>query len=171
MDIQNIKNHLQAYVDNHQVVDAAEFLIRNYGLEHSNFAGFAVSEDISDNSILLTAEGNLGEMQRVNIPKNLFHFDFNLVINLLAHEMLHVRQKSAESLVEDKNEREFQAYTEMIYHEVFPQIPNVSEFHQKAFAEKAIIYYNRMEKDRELQQKYLARKLELEDLVATINAK
>lgn len=148
MDIQNIKNHLQAYLDNHQVVDAAEFLIRNYGLEHSNFAGFAVSEDISDNSILLTAEGNLGEMQRVNIPKNLFHFDFNLVINLLAHEMFHVRQKSAESLVEDKNEREFQAYTEMIYHEVFLKFPMCQSFtkrHSQKKPSSIIIEWRKME--------------------------
>lgn len=171
MNVENIKKHLQAYTENNQIADAAQFLIRTYGLEHSNFAGFVVNEDVSDNSVLLTAEGNLGEMQKVNIPQNLFCFDFNLVLNLIAHEMLHVRQKSPQNLVEDKNEREFQAYREMIYHEIFPQIPSVSDFHQKAFAEKALVYYNRMENGGELQQKYLAQKQELEKLIEKINAK
>jgi hypothetical protein len=51
----------------------------------------------------------------VKIPRNLFDFDIKLVLNMVAHEMLHVRQKDPNSLVEDKNEREFQAYYEMLF--------------------------------------------------------
>ena len=65
---------------------------------------------------------------------------------MIAHEMLHVRQKAPETLVEDKNEREFQAYYEMLFHKEFPLVPDVSDFHKKFFGEKALEYYKRMEK-------------------------
>ena len=105
----------------------------------------------------------------VKIPKNLFDFDIKLVLNLLAHEMLHVRQKAPGSIMTDRNEREFQAYYEMLFHKVFPQIPNVSHFSQKQFAEKALDYYRKMGENSELQQKYVAQKLEVEELLEKIS--
>ncbi|WP_321539544.1 hypothetical protein [Flavobacterium piscinae] len=53
------------------------------------------------------------------------------MLNLLAHEMIHVQQKAIETLVEDKNEREWQAYYENLFHKQFPQIPELSDFHKK----------------------------------------
>lgn len=70
------------------------------------------------------------------IPRNLFDFDLNLVLNMVAHEMLHVKQKAPGQVIEDKNEREFQAYYEMLFHKVFPQIPEVSDFHKNSSEEK-----------------------------------
>lgn len=158
--------HLNAYKRHQQILDAAYFVIRSFGLEHPNFAGFAFREEMDTKTILLTAEGHLGTPIKVKIPRNLFDFNINLVLNLLAHEMLHVRQKSKESLVEDKNEREFQAYYEMLFHEVFPQIPDAPEFNQKQFAEKALEYYRRMGEGSVLQQKYLDQKQKIEALQA-----
>ena len=102
------------------------------------------------------------------IPRNLFDFELNLIVNMVAHEMLHVRQKSPETLVEDKNEREFQAYYEMLFHKEFPLVPDVSDFHKKFFGEKALEYYRRMGENSDLQKKYVYQKIEVEDLIQAL---
>ena len=168
MNLENITNHLEAYKTHDQIFDAANFVISSFGLDHENFAGFGFRPELEPNKMLLTAEGALGERQMVMIPKNIFDFDLNLVVNMLAHEMLHVRQKAPENLVEDKNEREFQAYYEMLFHKVFPQVPDVSDFHKKFFGEKALEYYRRMGENSDLQKKYFDQKIELENLIARL---
>ncbi len=168
MNLENITNHLEAYKSHDQIFDAANFVISSFGLDHENFAGFGFRPELEPNKMLLTAEGALGERQMVMIPKNIFDFDLNLVVNMLAHEMLHVRQKAPENLVEDKNEREFQAYYEMLFHKVFPQVPDVSDFHKKFFGEKALEYYRRMGENSDLQKKYFDQKIELENLIARL---
>ena len=170
MNLENITDHLEAYKQHGQIIDAANFVISSFGLEHDNFAGFGFRPELEPNKMLLTAEGALGERQMVMIPKNLFDFDLNLVVNMLAHEMLHVRQKAPENLIEDKNEREFQAYYEMLFHKVFPNVPEVSDFHKKFFGEKALEYYRRMGENSELQVKYAKEKIEVGDLIAQIMA-
>lgn len=171
MNLENITNHLEAYKTHNQIFDAANFVISSFGLDHDNFAGFGFRPELEPNKMLLTAEGALGERQMVMIPKNLFDFDLSLVVNMLAHEMLHVRQKALENLVEEKNEREFQAYYEMLFHKVFPQVPDVSDFHKKFFGEKALEYYRRMGENSELQQKYAEQKLEVENLIVLLQQK
>ncbi|MDH6251701.1 hypothetical protein M2347_001428 [Chryseobacterium sp. H1D6B] len=168
MNLDQINLHLNAYKEHDQTIDAAKFLIHSFGLEHENFAGFGFREELSPNSMLLTAEGALGHPQMVMIPKNIFDFDLNLVLNMIAHEMLHVRQKAPGNVIEDKNEREFQAYYEMLFHKVFPQIPDVSDFHRKFFGNKALEYYRRMGKRSELQQQYEAQKIEVEQLINSL---
>lgn len=168
MDLAHISDHLAAYKENGQIFDAANFLIRNLGLESDNFAGFDFRPELEPDRMLLTTNGELGQKQMVLIPKNLFDFDLNLVANMVAHEMLHVRQKSAETLVEDKNEREWQAYYEMLFHKEFPNVPEVSDFHKKFFANKALEYYKRMGTDSDLQKKYAEQKKEIEDLISRL---
>ncbi|MBT2621576.1 MULTISPECIES: hypothetical protein [Chryseobacterium] len=165
MNFEQINLHLDAYKEHNQIIDAANYLIHSFNLEHENFAGFDFREELSPNSMLLTAEGQLGQPQKVMIPRNLFDFDLNLVLNMVAHEMLHVRQKAPGNFIEDKNEREFQAYSEMLFHKVFPQIPEVSDFHKKFFANKALEYYKRMGEGSELQKKYAEQKIEVEQLI------
>ncbi|GGP03312.1 hypothetical protein GCM10010992_11210 [Cloacibacterium rupense] len=167
MNLEQINFHLDAYKENDQILDAARFLIRNFDLEHENFAGFDFREELETNGLLLTAEGELGEPQTVKIPRNLFDFNLDLVLNMVAHEMLHVRQKDPNSLVEDKNEREFQAYYEMLFHKTFPQVPVLSAFYIKQFGAKALEYYKRMGEGSELQTKYTEQKKEVEDLIAS----
>jgi hypothetical protein len=169
MNFEQINLHLEAYKEHNQTIDAAKYLIHSFNLEHENFAGFGFREELSPNSMLLTAEGELGQPQTVMIPKNLFDFDLNLVLNMIAHEMLHVRQKAPGHVIEDKNEREFQAYYEMLFHKVFPQIPEVSDFHKKFFGEKALEYYKRMGENSELQTKYAEQKKELEQLISSLS--
>lgn len=168
MNLENIKDHLNAYKEHDQIFDAAHLLIETFGLESENFAGFGFRTELEPNRMLLTTEGVLGEKQMVMIPKNLFDFDLNLVANMVAHEMLHVRQKAPETLVEDKNEREFQAYYEMLFHNEFPLVPDVSDFHKKFFGEKALEYYKRMGENSDLQEKYSDQKIEVFNLIATI---
>ena len=168
MNLENFQNHINAYKEHDQILDAADYLIRSFDLDHYNFAGFGFRDELTNNSILLTAEGELGGKQQVNIPKNLFDFDLRLVLNMVAHEMLHVRQKAPETLVEDKNEREWQAYTEMLFHKVFPHIPDAPDFNRKQFAEKALEYYKRMGEKSELQKKYADEKIKIEALLDEI---
>lgn len=167
MNLEQANLQIEAYKESDQVLDAAHYLIRNFNLDHENFAGFDFRDELKSDGLLLTAEGELGESQIVKIPRNLFDFNLDLVLNMVAHEMLHVRQKDPNSLVEDKNEREFQAYYEMLFHKVFPQIPVLSAFYIKQFGEKALEYYKRMGENSELQKKYAEQKKEVEDLIAS----
>lgn len=165
MNYEKLQFNLNAYKETGEILDGARFLIHEFGLDDENFAGFGFREELEKNSILLTANGELGELQHVMIPRNLFDFDLTLVLNLLAHEMLHVRQKSPRMMIMDKNEREWQAYYEMLFHTHFPQIPELSDYYKKFFGEKALIYYARMGEGSELQQKYAEQKLEVESLL------
>lgn len=165
MNLDQIKNHLNTFKENDQIFEAAHFLLEKFGLESENFAGFGFREELEPNKMLLTTDGALGEKQMVMIPRNILDFDLNLVANMVAHEMLHVRQKAPETLVEDKNEREFLAYSEMLFHRNFPLVPEVSDFHKIFFAEKALEYYKRMGENSFLSQKYTEQKSHIENLI------
>lgn len=151
-----------------ETAQAGEFLIQEFGLEQPNFKGFEYREAAKPDFILMTTEGTFGEPQIIRLPENTFAFPFELIMNLIAHEMIHVIQKSKENPILDKNEREWQAYYEMLFHKIFPKIPDCSDFHKKFFASKAFEYYQRMGEGSELQQKYAKQKLEVENLVASL---
>ena len=171
MNLEQVNLHLNAYKESDQILDAAKYLIRNFDLEHENFAGFGFREELKNDGLLLTAEGEIGEKQIVKIPRNLFDFDIKLVLNMVAHEMLHVRQKDPNSLVEDKNEREWQAYYEMLFHPKFPQIPELPDFHKRFFANKALEYYNRMAEGSQIRLKYALQKQEIDNLLSLLDTK
>lgn len=149
-------------------IEAAHWLVKIYELEQENFSHFELTEKAEPSFILLTTNGVIGSKQVVKLPTNAFEFPLFLMLNLLAHEMLHVKQKSEKCKVEDKNEREFQAYYENLFHQEFPLIPELSTFQQKAFGNKALEYYNRMEGDSDLQKKYAKRKVEVEQLIKNL---
>ncbi|WP_300674242.1 hypothetical protein [Soonwooa sp.] len=161
MNYDQLMFNINAYKENNQILDLAKFLVYEFGLDHPNLEGFGFRDELEKNSILLTANGDIGERQMVLIPRNLFDFEFNLVINMIAHEMLHVRQKSPEVMMQDKNEREWLAYNEMLFHTNFPNIPDVSDYHKKFFGEKALEYYKRMGEESDLQIKYAEQKQRL----------
>jgi len=168
MDLEQLNFHLNAYKENKQFLDAAEYLMRAYGLEDEYFAGFELKELDKPNFIVVTTVGEFGDLQKIRIPENLFDIDLHLILNLLAHEMLHVRQKTHHPIIEDKNEREWQAYYEMLSHKIFPQIPDASDFHKKGFAQNALEYYKRMGEGSHLQQKYADQKAEVENILDQI---
>ena len=104
MDLDQINFNIKAYKEHNQILDAANFVVHQFGLENKDFEGFGFREEIEINSILLTTEGEFGGAQRIIIPRNLFDFDLALVMNVIAHEMVHVSQRAAKDFVEDKNE-------------------------------------------------------------------
>ncbi|WP_264560584.1 hypothetical protein [Flavobacterium sp. N2270] len=167
MPFEEIEFTIKKFHDLEMTIEAAEFLIKNYELEHPNFKGFELREKAEPSFILFTTEGVFGKPQIIRIPENTFEFPLVLNLNLLAHEMLHVKQKYKISIVEDKNEREWQAYYENLFHKEFPLIPELTDFHKKAFANKALEYYNRMGENSELQLKYREQKNEVEQLVSS----
>lgn len=164
----SFKNQISTFKEKKQIFEAAHFLVKTFALESDNLAGFGFRSELEVNKMLLTTEGIVGEKQMVMIPRNIFDFDLNLVANMIAHEMLHVRQKAPGSFVEDKNEREFQAYYEMLFHKEFPLVPEVSDFHKKFFGEKALEYYKRMGAHSELQKRYGDQKKEIENLISSL---
>lgn len=148
-----------------ETIAASQFLLQEYNLTHPNFRGFELREKAKPDFILMTTEGILGEPQIIRIPENTFEFPLALMLNLLAHEMVHVSQKTSENTIHDKNEREWQAYYEMLFHIQFPQIPELSDFHKRFFANKAIEYYNRMGESSALQTKYDTQKQQVDLLL------
>lgn len=162
MDLAQLNFNLNSYKEHGQILEAAQFLVHQFGLENKGFSGFGFRDELDPDSILLTTEGDFGAQQKIMIPRNLFDFDLELVLNVIAHEMVHVGQRSVTPFIEDRNEREWQAYYEMLFHKKFPQIPDVSPFHQKFFADKALVYYGRMGEGSELQKKYADQKAEVE---------
>ena len=148
-----------------ETIQAAEFLLNEYELNHTNFKSFELREIAKPDFILMTTEGVFGEKQIIRIPENTFEFPLELMLTLLAHEMVHVGQKQTGFFVNDKNEREWQAYYEMIYHEIYPKIPEVSLWHKQSFAKKALEYYDRMGENSELQYVYQKQKTEVEKLL------
>lgn len=160
---------LHSYHELGQTVEAALFLIDEFDLNQENFAGILLREKADPSSILFTAEGEIGSPIYVRIPENTFEFQFELMINLLAHEMVHVIQKSKLYSIQVREEREWQAYYEMCFHKIFPKVPNASKKHRIFFATKALEYYNRMPKDGELQKKYANQKIEIENFIALLS--
>lgn len=171
MDAENLHFHLNAYRQHGQIQEAASYLMRAYGLEDLFFAGFELKPDDRPGLLVVTTTGEFGGLQKINIPGNIFNVNIPLILNLLAHEMLHVRQKTRPPFVEDKNEREWQAYYEMLFHQVFPQIPDATDFSRRGFAENALMYYRRMGEGSELQHKYAAQKQNVEAVLAKLNEK
>ena len=164
-DIQQIIN---SYHELSETVEAANFLIKEYGIQHPNFGCFELREKAKPEYILMTTEGTFGQPQIIRIPENTFEFPLILMLNLIAHEMIHVGQKVAINDFPDRNEREWQAYYEMLFHKTYPQIPDCSAYHQKFFAGKAFDYYKRMGENSELQQKYAGQKADIETLLASL---
>ncbi|MDV3872970.1 hypothetical protein BAS06_01820 [Elizabethkingia miricola] len=168
MNLENINFNLNAYKEHNQILEAADFVVHQFGLENKDFSGFGFRDELEPDSILLTTEGEFGEAQKIMIPRNLFDFDLALVMNMIAHEMVHVAQRAAKDFVEDRNEREWQAYYEMLFHKRFSQLPEVSDFHKKFFADKALVYYGRMGEGSELQQKYAGEKAEVDAYIKAL---
>lgn len=165
---EEIKLKIDAFHKNGQTINAVYWLLKKYKLQNKNLKGFEFREDAKPDFILMTTEGDFGKPIIIRIPKNTFEFPLELMLTLLAHEMVHVIQKSVKPYVLDKNEREWQAYYEMNFHNLYPQIPEVSNFHKKFFASKGMEYYNRMGEGSELQIKYAHQKREVEELIKTL---
>jgi hypothetical protein len=159
---------VQTYHEFGETFAAAIFIVETYNIKHPNFGHFELREKAAPKFILMTTEGEFGKPQIIRIPENTFEFEFRLMLNLITHEMIHVSQKSRGNFVLDKNEREWQAYYEMLFHKTYPQIPSPANQQQLFFATKALDYYKRMGKGSELQEKYALQKKEVEDFVASL---
>jgi hypothetical protein len=169
MKFKKIKSRIEVFHRDGKTIEAAEWLLKMFDIQDHNLKGFALREKAEPNYILLTAEGDFGEQQVIRVPENIFQFSLPLVLTLITHEMVHVRQKSRKPYVEDRLEREWQAYYEMLFHNIFPNYLEVSNFHKRFFAKKAYDYYRRMGEGSELQAKYANQKKEMEDLIASLD--
>ena len=159
---------IQTYHELGETIQAAHMAITEYGIKHPNFKGFELREKAKPEYVLMTTEGTFGLPQVIRIPENTFEFEFVLMLNLITHEMIHVGQKMTGNFVEDRNEREWQAHYEMLFHKTYPQIPDMPKHQQLFFANKGLDYYRKMGEHSALQEKYAQQKLEVENLVASL---
>ena len=157
------KERIKYLNKNKLVIEALYEIMDQFDLKHSSFTGFEFRDEINPKGLLLTAEGSDSTGIKIKVPKNILDFDLALVANLLMHEIYHVFQRSGKNQVTIREEREWQAYYEMIFHEKFPNIPVLNNFYIKQFGEKAISYYDRMSE--ELKEKYSTQKLKLDNLL------
>ena len=165
LDMKNdseIVEQLAQYRKEQKTKEGVYFLMKHYDLQHPLLKDITFRDEISNNSILLTAEGSKEKGFTIRIPNKILYFDYRLVANLLMHEILHLYQRSGKEPIEERSEREWQAYTEMIFHQRFPQLPTLSNNLQIQFAKKALKYYQQMGEESSLQDKYLSQKNVLE---------
>ncbi len=168
MTFEEIKFKVDTFHNNGQTINAFYWLLEHYELKNENLKEITFREIANPEFILLTTEGNFGEEQIIRIPENIFQFPLALIITMIVHELIHVDQKALKPYVLDKNEREWQAYYEMIFHKKYPNIPEISTYHKKFFANKGLEYYNRMEKNSEIQLKYASQKKEMDDFILSL---
>lgn len=160
------KAHIEDLKSNQLIVEALQEILNQFELNHDEFKGFRFREELNPKGLLLTAEGNQETGISIHVPANILDFDLALVSNLLMHEVYHIYQRTGKNQIETREEREWQAYYEMIFHEKFPQIPKLSNFYIQQFGKKALNYYKTMDFD--LKEKYQFQKTELEKVLIEI---
>ena len=157
--MKSFQDHLQIVNNFHELgetIKAAQFLIQEYGLENPNFKGFELREKAKPEFILMTTEGALGEPQIIRIPENTFEYPLELMLNLLTHEMIHVRQKTKEN---------GKPIMKCFFIKYFLKFQRLLTFTNVSLQKKALEYFNRMGEGSQLQLKYAAQKLEVDYLL------
>jgi hypothetical protein len=171
MKFEKLTSKINAFHVDGKTIDATHWILKKFNLETSNLKAIELREVAKPDFILMTTEGQFGKPQILRIPENAFEFPLPLMLSLLKHEMVHVRQKTVQPFIEDKNEREWQAYYDMNFHNIFPEIVEISNFHKTFFAKKGLEYYARMGEGSELQAKYAEQKKAVENLIASLDQK
>ncbi len=161
-----IAENIKALAAERGVLKAAEVLLKKYKLLPENVE-LALKPNDAHKQLVVTTEGDFGKdlKQIVRIPENLFDFPMDMVVNMLAHEMQHISQKTGDELVLDKNEREFQAYYEGVFPKLFAHLPPSPNWLKKQLANQALRYYNQMGDGSILQEKYAEKKDQLQQLL------
>lgn len=164
-----IAAQINKIVDTKGVLPATEAMLKKYKILPKNVE-LAIKPIDAAKQLVVTTEGDFGKdlMQIVRVPENLFDFPMEMVVNMLAHEMLHINQKTGDEPVIDKNEREFQAYYEGVFPEFFIDLPTSPNWLKKQLANQAIRYFTQMGEGSELQMKYVNRKQKLEDFLKNL---
>lgn len=168
-------NHIKIACQTHKiakkngVLKAAESLLKKYDLLPNNVE-LALKPTDALKQLVVTTEGDFGEnlIQIVRVPENIFEFPMEMVVNMLAHEMLHIHQKTGSELVIDKNEREFQAYYEGVFPAKFINLPTSPNWLKKQLANQALRYFTNMGEGSELQIKYAESKMNLDDFLKNL---
>lgn len=149
-----IQQKVQIFHELGQTIEAGLYILDQYEIKSEYFKGFELREKATASMILFTAEGEFGEPQIIKMPENAFEFDLTLIVNLIAHEMVHVIQKNREPYLKERSEREIEAYSEMLYHSKFPLVPKLPKHQEKFMANAILSYYKKIEENIEHQKKY-----------------
>lgn len=163
---EDFKKNINELKNKKLIFEALDEVLSFFELNHSLFKRFVFREELNPKGLLLTAEGDEQNGFTIHVPQNILDFDLDLISNLLMHEVIHLYQRSGDNKISEREEREWQAYTEMIFHRIFPKVPDLSNFYIKQFGEKAITYYNKMSPA--LKEKYVIERNSLEELLQII---
>ena len=98
MTLDEIKLKINTFHKNGQAINAVYWLLKKYNLKNANLKGFEFRETAKPDFILITTEGDFGKPQIIRIPENTFEFPLELMLVLIAHEMVHVNQKNNKTL-------------------------------------------------------------------------
>lgn len=169
MKLDALKESIIKHREAGRVLEGLSEILAFYELEQEGFVGFQFREELNPTGLLLTAEGGKATGIAIHIPKNMLNFEWDLVVNMLMHEMMHVEQRMRKNPITNKEEREWQAYYEMIVHNCYPKVPPLKDFYVKQFAHKAMAYYLRMGEGSDLQQKYKSEYNHLTRILETLN--
>lgn len=162
----DFKNKINDYKKNDLIFEALQEILDHYHLNHDRFTGFHFREELNPTGLLLTAEGTNETGISIHVPRNILDFELELIANLIMHEVYHIHQRTGEHIIPTREEREWQAYYEMIFHLKFPQIPTLPDFYLLQFGKKALTYYQRMTD--ELKEKYKNQKEEVEEKITQL---
>jgi hypothetical protein len=164
-----IASKIKAVSEKQGVLAATQLMLKKYKILPENIE-LALKPNDAHKRLVVTTEGHFGKdlKQIVRVPENLFDFPMEMVVNMLAHEMLHIYQKTGDEIIVDKNEREFQAYYEGVFPEYFTDLPASPNWLKKQLANQAIRYYNQMGEGAALQIKYAEKKSNLDNFLNTL---
>jgi hypothetical protein len=167
IDIFSLKDNVLQETEKSGITKAVKLILKRLEIDQDNIAIEFRPPNADPKTLVITTEGDFEQnaKQIIRVPENLFTFPFEMVVALLTHEVHHVRQKSGDEIVMDKNEREFQAYYEGIFQKIFTTAPTAPKWLKKQFATHCLRYFNNMGIGSELQKKYLPQKLQVDDFI------
>jgi hypothetical protein len=154
-----IQQPIYDLVQENKIAEAALLLLEAFGLKHPNLAGIEFREKADKTNVVFTTEGEMGKNspQIIRVPINVFDFQLPFILHMLVHEIVHIDQRSVR-LIEDKNIREIEAYSEGVFHDFYPDLPPCPVWLEKQLAQNVGRYYNQLN---DTQKTLLASKFEL----------
>ncbi len=162
-----IQQPIYDLVNEEKIAEAVFLLLETFGLKHKNLSGIEFRGKADKSNVVFTTEGVFGKdcPQIIRVPINVFDFPLPFILHMLVHEIVHVEQRSV-TLLEDKNLREIEAYSEGVFHDLYPNLPKCPVWLEKQLAGNVSRYFNQLDitKKEKIDSKMNLINLRLEEL-------
>jgi hypothetical protein len=145
MNLDEIKTDIFKTKNEKGTSEAVLRLLETFAIAHPNFSAIVYREASENKQVVVTTEGNYGEIEKqlIRVPKNIFDFPIDFIAHMLAHEFIHIEQRARPGYSAAREEREFEAY----YHGIFPtkyNLPPCPDWLRLQFCKSIERYYNSM---------------------------